>query len=116
MFRNKETKRNLVVVLMALAVVAGPATGWATTIVTNETQVTNNADVFETNPRLGVDATSEMVVFTSQAYDESTGLYLPGNIMCQRLNANGTTSGTVIQVSDGTTDDQLNDVSGSFGI
>ena len=71
------------------------------------------SDDYDTCPTLGVDGTSEMVVYTSRVLG-SDG-YGAGNIMCQRLNADGTTDGPVIQVSPlgGLTDDQLNDVSGS---
>ena len=66
--------------------------------------VTQSADYYDSSPRLGEDATSEMVVYATAAI-ESDGSLGPGNIMYQRLNADGTTSGPVIQVSDGATDD-----------
>jgi parallel beta-helix repeat protein len=82
----------------------------ADTLETTDVQVTDTVD-YETCPTLGQDATGEMVVFTSFAATAS-GIG-PGEIMVQRLHADGTTSGPVVTVSDGTTDDQLNDVSGS---
>jgi hypothetical protein len=82
----------------------------ADTLETTDVQVTDTSD-YETCPSLGQDSTGEMVVYTSFAVD-ATGVGT-GVIMVQRLNADGTTSGQVIQVSDGTSDDQLNDVSGS---
>ena len=115
MFRNKKTKRNLVVVLMVSIGFAGllgePGLAAADTIESVEVRITASDDYFETSPTLGSDDVSDMVVYTSCHLlpDGSIGL---GEIMCQRLDADGLPDGPVIQVSDGTTDDRLNDVSG----
>lgn len=94
--------------LVMVAVFGLPAA--ADTVVSTAVAVTQSAD-YDTCPTLGMDATGEMVVYTTRVLG-SEG-YGPGDIMCQRLNADGTISGTVIQVSNGLTDDQLNDVNGS---
>jgi len=75
--------------------------------------VVTQMDDYDTSPTLGADAYGEMVVYTSREWlqDGSIG---PGEIRVQRLNNDGTTDGSVIQVSDGSTDDRHNDVSGSF--
>lgn len=115
MFRNKQRKRNLVVVLMVSIGFAGllgePGLAAADTIESVEVRITASDDYFETSPTLGSDDFGDMVVYTSVPLlpDGSRG---PGEIACQRLDADGLTDGPVIQVSDGTTDDQLNDVSG----
>jgi len=61
----------------------------------------------ETNPTLGNDGTN-LVVYTEQVIG---GL---GHILYQRLNSLGAPIGSPVAVSDGSTDDQLNDVSGNF--
>ncbi len=104
--------RMLAICVLVLALLACPATGVAeTAIVTSDVQITNTADYYEAVPRLGADANSEMVVYSSREYD-GNGLG-SGRIMCQRLNTDGTAIGPVIQVSDGNTNDLLCDVSGS---
>ena len=84
----------------------------ADVLVTEESQATFTA-AQETSPRLGADDSGELVVFTSQTL-MSDGTYAPGQIMYQRLNADGTTKGSVVIVSTGTTDDRFNDVSGNY--
>jgi dipeptidyl aminopeptidase/acylaminoacyl peptidase len=77
---------------------------------TTDVQITSTSD-YEMAPTLGQDDIGEFVVYTSFAVD-ATGIG-PGEIMVQRLDAvGGIPTGPVVQVSDGTTDDQLNDVSG----
>ncbi len=89
-----------------------PAGASAETLESVEAQVTSS-DAYDSTPTLGADATGEMVVFTSRPALPEGG-YGWGEILCQRLNEDGTTSGLVVTVSDGTTDDKLNDVSGSL--
>ena len=107
------TSRKQVVILLLvflLCVSTAVAAALDDTLVATAVAVTQSDD-YDTSPTLGEDATGEMVVYTSQVF--SGGSYSPGVIMCQRLNADGTTSGQAIQISDGTTDDQLPDVSGN---
>lgn len=111
MLPNMKTKWKLTILLAAMAglLVSGPAL--ADTLNTTEIQITTS-DAYDTTPTLGADSTGEMVVFTSRPALPEGGFGW-GEIKCQRLNADGTTFGLVITVSDGTTDDRLNDVSGS---
>ena len=78
-----------------------------------EVQITHTDDYFETTPRLGADAQGDYVVYTSKHImpGGSSGY---GEIMVQRLDADGMPDGPVIQVSDGTTDDVLADASGGL--
>ncbi|MBU8871404.1 MAG: hypothetical protein KOO60_11120 [Gemmatimonadales bacterium] len=78
----------------------------------SHTRITRSQDQYESGPRLGSDATSEMVVYSTRTLlsDDSYG---PGTILVQRLSADGSINGTIIQVSDGLTHDASPDVSGS---
>ncbi len=97
--------------LIALVVFLWVPVASADTLESTAVAVTQS-DNYDTSPTLGVDATSEMVVFTSLVLG-SDGYYGPGDIMYQRLDTDGTTIGEVIKISGGLTDDWLNDVSGS---
>ncbi len=83
----------------------------AQTLQTTESQITSGPD-WDVTPSLGKDLLSDLVVFTSQAALGS-GLYGPGNIVCERLTSEGASRAERVLVSDGSTDDKLNDVSGS---
>jgi len=72
-----------------------------------ENRVTNTVAIEETNPTLGSDGTN-LVVYTEEVLG---GL---GRILYQRLNSLGAPMGSPVAVSDGSTDDKLNDVSGSI--
>ena len=56
---------------------------------------------------LGADAASDIIVYTRQ------GLGANGIITYQRLASDGSPVGPSVQITDGATDDQLNDVSGN---
>ena len=74
---------------------------------TTEIQVTDS-DAFETTPTLGDDGDTSLVVYTSRpAVSE------PGTIYYQRLD-DGVLIGAPVLVSNDTTDDELNDVSGDY--
>jgi len=87
-------------------------TAYAGTLESVEVQITSTTDLYETTPTLGADAISEIVVYSSRTYSPIHG-YGQGQIYYQRLNPDGTPQGTPVLVSDGLTDDRLNDVSGS---
>jgi hypothetical protein len=78
----------------------------ADTLTSNEIRVTNSV-LTETTPTLGADATSGVVVFTSR---DSSAV---GQVYYQRLSKAGLI-GPPALVSEGGTDDQLNDVSGDY--
>lgn len=80
--------------------------------VSQEAQVSFfGATSWSTTPRLGADALGEIVVFGRMPL-RSDGSQLPSEIWYQRLNSDGTPSGAAVRVSDGTTYDQLPDISG----
>jgi hypothetical protein len=110
-FLPKIAKRTVVLLVVFLcASTASAAAG--DTLVATAVPVTQS-DHYDTTPALGEDAISELVVYTTQTWDNNTG-YGPGDIMVQRLNADGTVSSTPIMISDSLTDNQLPDVSGSL--
>jgi len=78
----------------------------------HEHRVTRHAD-YETMPRLGNDGISDLVVYTRRALLPS-GAFDQGDIWYQRLRADGTPAGSPVRVTSGTTDDQLNDISGDY--
>jgi hypothetical protein len=90
-----------------------PTAAFSDILVSAEANVTNTVNYKETSPRLGEDVSSELVVFTSQHIIPGEGDGL-GEIMYQRLNADGTTMGSAVMVSTGGTDDKFNDISGNL--
>ena len=83
----------------------------ADTLQTHEYAVTASGS-WETTPRLGNDGVSELVVFT-RADLLADGSIGKGDIFYQRL-AGGAPDGAAVQVTFGTQDNQLNDVSGDY--
>ncbi|MFW9842864.1 MAG: hypothetical protein ACFFES_18405, partial [Candidatus Thorarchaeota archaeon] len=103
-------------ILCALAVLAAacalvPAPARAEMLAATEWQITSSSAT-ETNPTLGADAIGDYVVYTTFSYSPTSGLG-PGHIVYQRLAADGAPVGAPVDLSDGSTDDQLNDASGS---
>ena len=84
---------------------------WADTLESVEYPITSSP-AFETTPTVGNDGVTDLVVYTvrEQRIDSSFG---PGDIWYQRL-IDGAPSGAPVQVTSGSTDDQLNDVSGDY--
>jgi PKD repeat protein len=81
-----------------------------TQLVTNENQMTTTT-TYDSLPALGADSRGPIVVYTSRTLG-TTG-YGPGVLSYQRLDGNGAPIGAPVRVSSGSTDDQLNDISGS---
>jgi LruC domain-containing protein len=79
-------------------------------IVAEEFQVTAS-EAEESNPRLGSDSTSELVVYTSQTL-QADGSYI-GDILFQRYDSVTGSWGSAVLISGSVTDDKFNDVSGS---
>lgn len=78
--------------------------------VTFEEHQVAGAITYDTTPTLGADSISPIVVYTSRLL--SDGGYGPGSIYYQRLTAGGAPMGSPEMVSTGSTDDQVNAVSG----
>jgi hypothetical protein len=81
-------------------------------LTTTITPLATGTGLYETEPVLGVDAAGHYVVYTAYEILPGGG-FGPGQILCQRLNEDGTLDGSVITVSDGATHDKLADASGS---
>ena len=96
-------------VVLAGLTVCGPAN--ADTLVVTENQISTTA-AYDTRPTLGADMFGDMVIYTSQTIGPSG----PDNgiIFVQRLSSTGAAVGPIVHISDGTTDDRLNDISGSL--
>lgn len=73
----------------------------------------STTSAYETTPTLGADAAGDILVYTSREVLPG-GEYDWGQIWAQRLLADGSPTGSRILVSDGTTDDKLNDISGNL--
>lgn len=99
----------MAIIIFSVLLIAGTASG--DTLNTMESQITASTDA-ETTPTLGADAASDLVVFSKRAV--TNGGFGPGSIHLQRLDSEGAPAGFEIQVSNGFTDDQLNDVSGGL--
>jgi hypothetical protein len=100
-------------VMLAAAIgviAASPGITFGATLYTEEKQVTFSSDQ-ESSPRLGADASSEIVVYTSQTlgYD---GNYW-GSIYYQRWDDAAKVWGAPVLISSGLTDDKFNDISGN---
>ena len=74
-----------------------------------ESRITDSPSI-DTTPTIGNDSTSDLVVYNSQEIGPTS--ILPGEIFYQRLLPDGTPDGPRVLVSDGLTDDKLNDVHG----
>ena len=85
----------------------------ATTIVTHRIDVTDTADARETTPTLGADDVSRIVVYTSQTFDAVNSVWGPGVIYAQRLSTEAAIP-PLMTVAAGSTDNHLNDISGSL--
>ena len=97
-----------VAVVTAALLLAGPPAVRADTLAVSVHPTTNSA-ASETSPTLGFDGMYNIVVYTRRETPTAQG-----DIWYQRLTANGVPIGSPFQVSGGTTDDRLNDVSGSL--
>ena len=87
-----------------------PVSASGETIVAEESQVSYFAGE-ESNPRLGADAVSELVVYTSQSL-QPDGSYR-GEIYFQRWDAAAKAWGAPVLISSGSTDNRFNDISGN---
>ena len=76
-------------------------------------EVTNTPNVMETTPMLGADDVSRIVVYTSQSFDPINGIWEPGVIYAQRLDGDSIIP-PLMEVASGSTDNQLNDISGNL--
>jgi hypothetical protein len=115
---NREWLFNLrtasrVLMLVAVLSMLSPNPASAEYLASVETQITTSDDYYDTAPRLGADAYGEMIVVYTSRHILPSGQTGFGEIMAQRVDADGLPDGPVIQVSDGTTDDCLPDISGS---
>ena len=90
--------------IVSVLILAPLASADTLRITTN--QITSSS-AQETIPTIGNDGTSDLVVYTSRASSIS-----PGEIFYQRLNGDGSPNGTAVQVTNASTDDELNDISG----
>lgn len=100
--------------LCAATLAAMPLSGaraQGSTLQTEHFAITQTPDINETTPTIGADQFSEIVTYTARDVlpSGSTG---PGRIMGQRISSRGEPLGSPFQISTGTTDDQLNDISG----
>ena len=105
----------LVPVVTAAMLAAGTLSARADTLQVTVNAITTSADRFDTTPRLGNDGLSPDLVYARQDIVGHT--LLPGNIYYQRLSSGGVPIGPELPVStdtDGSTDDQLTDSSGSL--
>jgi len=91
-------------------IAASPGITLGETLYTNEQQVTFSSDQ-ESNPRLGADASSEIVVYTSQTLMPD-GSYI-GDIYFQRWDDAAKVWGAPLLISSSLTDDKFNDISGN---
>lgn len=86
----------------------------ADTLTADVHAITTTPDAFETTPTIGQDVSGSFVVYASLAVSGSE--ILPGDIYYQHADASGAPIGAAIRVStdaDGSTDDEVPDVSGS---
>jgi hypothetical protein len=105
MFRNNQTKRNLVVVLMATVLMVTAQKAAADTLFVTERQVTDTF-LYETTPTLS----SDVVVYTAREMLD-TGFFDQGDIWYQDLSD---LSGGPVQITTDLTDDKRNDISGDY--
>lgn len=116
MFGSISVRRESIVIL-AIGLLA-PDTVRGATLETQELQITSST-AYDTTPTGARDTTSSLVVYTSRPVQ--AGGFGPGGVWYQRFDP-GTAAGTAaatllgepVQISGGTTDDQLNDVSGDY--
>jgi len=80
---------------------------------THKIELTYPLDAMKTTPTLGADGISSIVVYTSQTFDAINDLLEPGVIYAQRLS-NEAAIPPLMTVAAGYTDNQLNDISGSY--
>ena len=99
-------------VLTVLVSLLIPSLSWADILQVQEYAITLKPS-WETMPRVGNDGISNLVVFTKSDVlpDGSLG---KGDIWYQRLTTEGALLGAPVQVTSGTQDSQLNDVSGDY--
>lgn len=108
-------KRNIcyVIVLHLLVTFSLFSISSADSLFTSEARITFSTD-YETTPTLGNDGSTDLVVYTKRPL-LTGGALGPGDIYYQRLDVNGDPIGDPpVQVTSGTTDDQLNDVYGNY--
>lgn len=118
MARHKLCKKGILyasltaLVLTVLVSLLIPSLSWADTLQVQEYAITLKPS-WETMPRLGNDGVSNLVVFTKSDVlpDGSLG---KGDIWYQRLTTEGALLGAPVQITSGTQDSQLNDVSGDY--
>jgi len=103
------TKTPYLVLFVLLGAVGISQIAFADTIQVTHNQITNSPAT-DFLPTLGADGVGNVVVYTSLPSGPSG--FGDGLILYQRLFADGSPDGVPVVVSDGLTDDRLNDVSG----
>jgi len=103
------TKTPYLVLFVLLGAVGISQIAFADTLVVTHNQITNSINL-DFLPTLGADGVGNVVVYTSLPSGPSG--FGDGLILYQRLLADGSPDGAPVVVSDGLTDDRLNDVSG----
>lgn len=85
---------------------------WSQTLRTTEYRITASS-AYEMTPTLGNDGQTDLVVFTVKPLLDN-GALGQGDLWYQEFAPDGSPSGLPIQVTNGQTDDEFNDVSGDY--